>query len=74
MNTKTLKAIVKRWAKKVGRETAIARLLLTGKVSVSTAEQLIDGRYVSSPREKLITVLGEELAKDGFSFFEEKAS
>ncbi len=74
MSDEVLKSTIVKWGEFLGKETVLSRLILTRKVSVSTAEQLLGGRYVSRPRGKLRTILIGEMTRDGFSLTDEAAS
>lgn len=60
------------WANKIGYEKALGRLV-SRRVSTRAAERLCAGEYPSEPKS-LRTVLLDEMAKDGFTLSDEKAS
>jgi hypothetical protein len=59
-----LKAKVVKWAKQIGRDEALFRLVSTRACKPSTAEKLIAGTYESNPKQALERMLLEEMAKD----------
>ena len=73
MNSRTLKAEVVKWAKKIGRKEATRRLINTG-LSPSMAERLVKGTYECEPHVDRADAIRTEISKDGFSSPNEKAS
>lgn len=76
MNGKRFKNEVVKWAKHVGRREAVKRLITAGErgMSPSMAERLVKGTYQSEPHADTMDDIRIEMAKDGFSFGDEKAS
>lgn len=64
MNGKRLHRTALRWAEKISRSEALARLIAR-KFSPSLAEKLISGRYDSELSDLYSSILIEEMAKDG---------
>lgn len=62
------------WAKAIGRENVIGRMVGEKKYNSRTIERLCDNTYSSSPRGPLRQALIDEMAKDGFTLTDEKAS
>lgn len=58
--------LVTLWVEKVGKKEALRRLVIQ-EVPPVTAEKIVSGRYVSTPRDLLAKVLREEMAKDGLN-------
>lgn len=71
-NERALK-LVKKWVAKVGSGEAMRRLV-NEKVGFSTADKIVREDYYSTPGEWLTDVLLKEMAKDGLSLPDEKAS
>jgi hypothetical protein len=70
---KQIARLRKAWVQKVGANVAVARLI-SGGLSISTAEKICADRYPSTLRDKLCEVLLAEMAKDGFELAGMKAS
>jgi hypothetical protein len=64
MSNKSLVDQVKQWSDKIGRKTAVERLV-QGGISPVTATRICGGRYKSTPKELVARVLRAELSKDG---------
>lgn len=64
MSNKDLVQRVKEWSDKVGRDTAIQRLVDGGLARV-TAARICRGSYPSTPKELVARVLRAAIAKDG---------
>ena len=62
--------LFKEWVGKIGRHEATKRLVIRD-VPTSTADKLVRGAYPGNPRPLLITVILEEMAKDGLSLSQE---
>jgi hypothetical protein len=71
-NTRALK-LVRPWVQKIGRSEAKKRLS-DRKISLATADKIVRNDYPSTPGELITEILLEEMAKDGFSLADEKAS
>lgn len=63
---KRLLGMVSGWAAKIGDKEAMKRLIVRG-VGLATSEKIVHGRYHSTPKSLLSTILEEELSKDGFN-------
>lgn len=66
MGMEDLKDAVVEWAKAIGENQAIARLIFRD-VGVRTASRLCKGQYDSTPRGMLANILREEIKKDGIT-------
>jgi hypothetical protein len=64
-----IKTLTKAWAKKIGRQEALGRLVTNG-ISPAAAEKLCDGRYPSEPKALLRRAILEVITKDGFALKE----
>lgn len=73
MTSENLKKAVEKWAQKIGHKEAGKRLV-NADISVSIAQKLITGRYVSQLSFEKAQAILEEMAKDGFSLTDERAS
>jgi len=64
-----IKRLTKAWAKKVGHQKAVGKLVSIG-ISTRAAEKLCNGDYPSEPKALRRSIL-EVLGRDGFTLTEE---
>lgn len=68
-----IKSLVPVWGEKIGRTRARKRLSDKG-IGLSTADQMLGGRYGAVPGDRTADILRKEMAKDGVSLTDEVAS
>jgi hypothetical protein len=66
--------LARSWARTIGEGEAESRLYFNRKFGFSTASKIARGRYESTPSDMFVTALIEEMALDGFTLSDEKAS
>lgn len=65
-----IKKLTKAWAKKIGYQQAVSRLIAKG-ISARAAERLCGGDYTSQPKSLMCAALLDEMSKDGFALANE---